>query len=122
MVGTLIGAVAVALTACFPQDRIAFLGLLALCSGLCVFAATVFHNFASYAASPAGYTAIIIAADVLGATGGPSDQVFMLAVWCASEICIGIACAGVVTVSATSATARLSSRRCKTEREHHDES
>ncbi len=97
MVGTVIGAtMVVVLTACFPQDRVAFLGFLALWGSLCVFVATLFRNFASYAASLAGYTAIIIAADVLGATGGPSDEVFMLAVWRTTEICIGIACAGVV--------------------------
>ena len=44
----------------------------------------------------AGYTAAIIAADTLGATGGASSEVFMLAVTRASEICIGIVCAGVV--------------------------
>src|SRR5713101_3613093 len=97
MVGTVIGAtMVVVLTACFPQDRVAFLGFLALWGSLCVFVATLFRNFASYAASLAGYTAIIIAADVLGATGGPSDEVFMVAVWRTTEICIGIACAGVV--------------------------
>jgi uncharacterized membrane protein YccC len=97
MVGTVIGAtMVVVLTARFPQDRVAFLGLLALWGGLCVFVATLFRNFASYAASLAGYTAIIIAADVLGATGGPSDEVFMVAVWRTTEICIGIACAGIV--------------------------
>src|SRR5260221_14608674 len=72
MIGTVIGAtMIVVLTACFPQDRIAFLGLLALWGAICVFAATALRNFASYAASLAGYTAIIIAADVLGGTGGP---------------------------------------------------
>jgi len=97
MVGTVIGAtMVVVLTARFPQDRVAFLGLLALWGGLCVFVATLFRNFASYAASLAGYTAVIIAADVLGATGGPSDEVFMVAVWRTTEICIGIACAGIV--------------------------
>jgi uncharacterized membrane protein YccC len=97
MVGTVIGAtMVVVLTACFPQDRVAFLGLLALWGSLCVFLATLFRNFASYAASLAGYTAVIIAADVLGSTGGPSDEVFMVAVWRTTEICIGIACAGVV--------------------------
>src|ERR1700746_3772960 len=61
MVGTVIGAtMVVALTACFPQDRVAFLGLLALWGSLCVFLATLFRNFASYAASLAGYTAVII--------------------------------------------------------------
>jgi uncharacterized membrane protein YccC len=97
MVGTLIGAVTiVVLTACFPQDRIAFLVLLAFWCGICAFAATAFRNFASYSAALAGYTAAIIAADNLGATGGASSDVFLLAVTRASEICIGIACAGIV--------------------------
>src|SRR5690349_15261285 len=97
MIGTAIGAsMIVVLTACFPQDRIAFLGLLALWGAICAFGATVLRNFASYSAALAGYTAAIIAADTLGATGGASTEVFMLAVWRASEICIGIVCAGVV--------------------------
>src|ERR1700733_12213414 len=97
MVGTATGAIAVViLTACFPQDRIGFLGLLALWGGICVFAATMLRNFASYSAALAGYTAAIIAADNLGATGGASSDVFLLAVTRASEICIGIACAGIV--------------------------
>src|SRR6201991_1575095 len=97
MIGTVIGAtMAVVLTACFPQDRIAYLVVLAFWCGICAFGATVFRNFASYAAALAGYTAAIIAADNLGATGGASSDVFLLAVTRASEICIGIACAGVV--------------------------
>jgi len=97
MIGTIVGAVMiVVLNACFPQDRIAFLALLALWFAICAFAATLLRNFASYAAALAGYTAAIIAADTLGATGGPDGQVFMLAVTRASEICIGIACAGIV--------------------------
>jgi len=97
MVGTAIGATAiVTLTGCFPQDRIGFLGLLALWCSLCAFAATLLRNFASYSAALAGYTAAIIAAGNLGATGGASSDVFLLAVTRASEICIGIACAGVV--------------------------
>jgi uncharacterized membrane protein YccC len=97
VVGTVIGAVMiVVLTGLFPQDRIGFLGGLALWGGLCAFAATLLRNFASYAAALAGYTAAIIAADTLGATGGASPEVFMLAIWRASEICIGIVCAGIV--------------------------
>jgi uncharacterized membrane protein YccC len=97
MIGTVVGAtMIVVLTACFPQDRIAFLLLLAFWCGLCAFAATAFRNFASYAAALAGYTAAIIAANNLGATGGASSDVFLLAVTRASEICIGIACAGIV--------------------------
>jgi uncharacterized membrane protein YccC len=97
MVGTAVGAITiVALTACFPENRIAFLVLLALWCGICAFAATVLRNFASYSAALAGYTAAIIAADNLGATGGASSDVFLLAVTRASEICIGIVCAGIV--------------------------
>ena len=97
MIGTVVGAVMiVVLTARFPQDRVGYLGSLALFCGLCGFAATVLRNFASYAAALAGTTAAIIAAANLGATGGASPDVFFLAVNRASEICIGIVCAGVV--------------------------
>src|ERR1700755_909425 len=97
MIGTVVGAtMIVVLTACFPQDRTGFLVLLAFWGGLCAFAATVLRNFASYSAALAGYTAVIIAADTLGPTGGASPNVFLLAVDRASEICVGIACAGVV--------------------------
>jgi uncharacterized membrane protein YccC len=97
MIGTVVGAVMiVVLTALFPQDRVGFFLFFALWTGLCAFVATTLRNFASYAASLAGYTAMIIAAGSLGATGGPSSGIFMLAVWRASEICIGIVCAGIV--------------------------
>src|SRR3984893_11335586 len=98
MIGTSIGAVAiVVLTAWFPQDRAPFLVALALWAAGCALVATLLHNFASYAAALAGYTAAIIAADELGATGGPNaDAVFLLAVYRASEICIGMVCAGIV--------------------------
>src|SRR6266481_280733 len=97
MIGTLVGAtMIVVLTAWFPQDRIGFLGLLALWGGICAFAATALRNFASYSAALAGYTAAIVASSTLGATGGPSSDVFMLAIWRASELCIGIVCAGIV--------------------------
>ena len=97
MIGTVVGAtMIVVLTAWFPQDRMAFLVLLALWCGICAFVGSVLRNFASYSAALAGYTAVIIAADNLGATGGANADVFLLAVWRASEICIGIACAGIV--------------------------
>jgi uncharacterized membrane protein YccC len=97
MVGTVVGAVAiVVMTACFPQDRAAFLVSLALWGAACALVATLLRNFASYSAALAGYTAAIIASDQLGATGGLNGQAFMLAVDRASEICIGIVCAGVV--------------------------
>lgn len=97
MIGNIVAAVViVALTACFPQDRIAFLGLLALWCGVCAFVSTLLRNFASYAAALSGYTTAIIASELLGATGGGSPDVFILAVTRASEVCLGIVCAGIV--------------------------
>ena len=97
MIGTLVGAAfIVVLTACVVQDRTAFLIGLALWSGACVLVATLLRNFASYAASLAGFTAVIVASDELGATGGATGSAFMFAVTRAAEICIGIACAGVI--------------------------
>jgi uncharacterized membrane protein YccC len=97
MIGTVVGAtVIVVLTACFIQNRAAFLVALALWGAGCALVASLLRNFASYAAALAGYTAAIIASDELGATGGPGAQAFMLAVDRASAICIGIVCAGVV--------------------------
>jgi uncharacterized membrane protein YccC len=97
MVGTIVGAVAiVVLTACFPQNRVAFLLGLALWGAACALVATLLRNFAAYAAALAGITAAIIASDQLGAVGGLNGQAFTLAIARASEICIGIVCAGVV--------------------------
>ena len=97
MVGTLVGATfIVVLTACFVQNRNAFLIGLACWGGACALVATLLRNFASYAASLAGFTAVIVASDELGATGGATGSAFMFAVTRAGEICIGIACAGVI--------------------------
>jgi uncharacterized membrane protein YccC len=97
LVGTVVGAVAiVVLTAGFPQDRAPFLVGVALWGAGCALVATLLRNFAAYSAALAGYTAVIIASDQLGATGGPNGDAFMLAITRASEICIGIVCAGLV--------------------------
>ena len=97
MIGTFVGAVAiVALTACFPQNRVGFLVSLALWGGLCSLVATLLRNFAAYAAALAGYTAAIIAGDELGAVGGANGEAFTLAIARVSEIWIGIVCAGIV--------------------------
>jgi uncharacterized membrane protein YccC len=97
MVGTIVGAVAiVVLTACFPQNRAAFLFGLALWGAACALVATLLRNFAAYSAALAGYTAAIIASDQLGAVGGLNGQAFTLAVTRATEICLGIVCAGIV--------------------------
>jgi uncharacterized membrane protein YccC len=98
MIGTIIGAVMIVmLVACFPQDRVLFLGGLALFGAACAFAATALRNFASYAAALAGITVAIVATDLLGATGGVNaNAAFLTAVTRASETCIGIVCAGLV--------------------------
>src|SRR3984893_2065074 len=97
MIGTVVGAVAiVVLTACFPQDRIAFLAGLALWGAACALVATILRNFLALAAQLAGVTAAIIAGNELGATGGVNGEAFMLAVTRCSEICIGIVCAGII--------------------------
>src|ERR1700749_3323167 len=49
MLGTLTGAVmCVVLVACFPQDRLLFLGGLVLWGAACAFMATILRNFSSY--------------------------------------------------------------------------
>ncbi len=98
IIGTLIGAVmSVVLAACFPQDRALFLGFLALWAGIAAFAATILRNFAAYGAALSGYTVAIVAGGALGAVGGVhADEVFTLAVGRASEICVGIGCAGFI--------------------------
>src|SRR5262249_48769530 len=71
MIGTCLGAVvSIVLVACFPHDRVLFLGGLALWGAVCAFVATILRNFASYSAALAGYTVAIVAGDLLGATGG----------------------------------------------------
>ncbi len=107
LIGTVIGAIAaVVLTACFPQDRVLFLVSLALWGALSALVATLLRNFAAYAAALAGYTAAIIATDQLGATGGLNGAAFNLAVTRASEISIGIVCAGVVLAATDFGSAR----------------
>lgn len=98
MVGTMVGAVAiVVITGLFPQARAPFLVALAMWGAACALVATLLHNYAAYAAALAGFTAVVIASDTLGQTGGPhADKVFMLAVTRASEICIGIVSAGII--------------------------
>src|SRR5262249_53136073 len=91
MIGTVLGAiVVVVLTAFFPQDRIYYVGLLALWYSICAFGATILGNFGSFAAALAGYTAEIIGVGSLGPTDATSPDVFILAITRTTEICIGI--------------------------------
>jgi uncharacterized membrane protein YccC len=60
------------------------------------FVATLLRNFAAYAAALSGFTAAILASDVLGPVGTTNSSVVILAIDRALEICIGIVSAGVV--------------------------
>jgi uncharacterized membrane protein YccC len=108
MIGTVIGAVfVVVITAWFPQQRTCFLFVLALWVGACALVATALRNFMSYAAALAGVTAVIIAVDQLGTAGGINGQAFFFAYTRASEICIGIVCAGIVLAVTDLGDARI---------------
>src|SRR6201987_2731757 len=108
MIGTVVGAVAiVVLTACFPQNRVAFLVGLALWGAGCAFVATILRNSLAVAAQLAGLTAAIIAGSELGATGGKNGEPFMLAVIRGTEICIGIVSAGIVLAGTDFGNAQL---------------
>ena len=73
-----------------------FLVGLALWCAASAFVATILRNFAAYAAALSGYTAAIIAIDVLGPVGSSNGIVLLFAINRAIEICIGIVSAGVV--------------------------
>jgi uncharacterized membrane protein YccC len=97
LVGTAIGAFAMVLiAAASPQDRVGFLGGLAVWAALCGFAGALLRNFAAYAAGLAGFTAAIIASDVIGPDGGANDDAAMFAIYRVAEIAIGIVSAGLV--------------------------
>ena len=97
MIGTVVGAIGIViLAALFRQDRIGFLVGLALWCAVSAFVATLLRNFAAYAAALSGYTAAILASDVLGPVGTTNGDVTFLAINRAIEICTGILCAGVV--------------------------
>jgi uncharacterized membrane protein YccC len=107
VIGTLVGAViAVALAGLFPQAPVAFLTSLALIVAGSAFVAALVHNFASFAAAYTGITVAVITGDTLGATGGLNGEVFTLAVTRATEICIGIACSGVLLAATDPGGAR----------------
>jgi uncharacterized membrane protein YccC len=97
MIGTVIGAIGIVILAAIcRQDRVAFLVGLTFWCAASGFVATLLRNFAAYAAALAGYTAAIIAIDVLGQVGSTNGIVFIFAIDRALEICIGIVSAGVV--------------------------
>lgn len=102
--GTLVGAIAtVALFAAFPQDRVGFtLGLAGWCA-LCGFIGNRLRFFASYGAMLAGYTAALLAGDLVNSP----DRTFDVTLARVSEVLLGI----VVSTAVLSATQLGDSRR-----------
>jgi uncharacterized membrane protein YccC len=97
LIGSVIGPFAIVVICAYSrQDRVSFLISLALWCAACVFVATLLRNFAAYAAALSGYTAAILASDVLGPVGTANGSVVILAIDRALETCIGIVSAGVV--------------------------
>jgi uncharacterized membrane protein YccC len=91
--GTLAGAAAaLVIVGAFPQQRVLFLGAMALWVGLCAGGATLYRNFKSYAFVLAGYTAAIIALPVIEAPGG----VFESAMYRVTELMLGLLVSAVV--------------------------
>jgi uncharacterized membrane protein YccC len=94
LTGTVVGALAaLVLVAAGSAGAAAFLAALAVWIGLCTFAASLLRNPESYGAALAGYTAAIIS---LPAFGQP-HLAHELAVARASEIALGIVCAGLAS-------------------------
>ncbi len=104
IIGTFTGALGIVLlTACMPQSRIGLIAGLAVWAALAGFLTTLLRNSAAYAASLAGYTAVIVFADAID--GSPND-VFLLAVTRATEISIGVLSAGLVLSATDTGDAR----------------
>lgn len=87
IIGSLVGAAtALLLVALFAQERMLFIGSLALWIGLCTFAAKYARNFAAYGFVLAGYTAAII-----GIPGALTPgNAFYIAVARLTEVGLGI--------------------------------
>ncbi len=107
IIGTVVGAVAaVAISAWFPQNRLGLLLILAVWAGCCAALASVLRNAAAYAAALAGFTAVVVCGDQLGAVGGLNGDAFMLAITRSTEICIGAVAAGIVLAGSDFGRAR----------------
>ncbi len=92
--GTLVGLVAtLVLVALFAQHSELFLGALALWTGVCTAGAARNRNFRSYGFLLAGYTAALIG---IPAALHP-DGAFISAMTRASEVTLGVLCAGFVS-------------------------
>src|SRR6266436_6796849 len=87
IIGTVLGAAgALVLIALFAQERVLFLGALAIWIGLCTFASAQARNFAAYGFVLSGYTAAIVG--IPGALD--PGNAFFTAVARVTEILLGI--------------------------------
>jgi uncharacterized membrane protein YccC len=93
IIGTVIGAgVALLFVALFAQERVLFLGALALWIGLCAFGSQYARNFAAYSFVLSGYTVAIVG--IPGALD--AGNAFYIATGRVTEICLGIIVAATV--------------------------
>ncbi len=94
IIGTVIGAaVALLLVALFAQERVLFLGGLALWVGLCTFGSQYARNWAAYAFVLSGYTVAIVG--IPGALD--AGNVFYIATGRVTEISLGIIVTATIT-------------------------
>src|SRR5258707_2421493 len=94
IIGTLIGAaVALLFVALFAQERVLFLGALALWIGLCTFGSQYVRNFAAYSFVLSGYTVAIVG--IPGALD--AGNAFYIATGRVTEVCLGIIVAATVS-------------------------
>jgi uncharacterized membrane protein YccC len=94
IIGTLVGAaVALLFVALFAQERVLFLGALALWVGLCTFGSQFARNFAAYAFVLCGYTVAIVGIPAALDVG----NAFYIATARVTEISLGIIVAATVS-------------------------
>jgi uncharacterized membrane protein YccC len=94
IIGTLVGASgALVLVSLFAQERVLFLGTLALWIGLCTFASKYARNFTAYGFVLSGYTAAIVG--VPGALD--PGNAFFTAVARVTEVSLGIMCVAAIS-------------------------
>src|SRR3954466_10333592 len=87
IIGTVVGAAgALVLVSLFAQERVLFLGTLAIWIGLCTFASRHARNFAAYGFVLSGYTAAIVG--IPGALA--PENAFFIAVARVTEVSLGV--------------------------------
>jgi uncharacterized membrane protein YccC len=93
IIGTVIGAgVALLFVALFAQERVLFLGALALWIGLCAFGSQYARNFVAYSFVLSGYTVAIVG--IPGALD--AGNAFYIGTGRVTEVCLGIIVAATV--------------------------